>query len=340
MTVIVALIIFMVVICLHELGHFLLAKKVDIKVNEFSIGMGPALTQTQKGETTYSLRAIPIGGYCAMEGEDEDNEEEPGQEGEVDPRSFDGAKPGQRFLTILAGPVMNLIIAFVCFFLYLGLMGMPVPVVDGFSDNSPLEAAGLQVGDEIVAIDGKMVENYDHMIDLVQAGHGEEMTLDYLRGDETRQVKIKPEYIDGRYYVGMLAGRRTNWPASFLAAGGMVGQLYVQLFKVLGGLFSGAISTDSVSGPVGVISLIGQAANQGLGPVLFLTGYISLNLAFFNLLPIPALDGSKLLLIAIEKLRGRAIQKKTEVKITLAGFAFLIGLILLVSIKDIARLIH
>lgn len=333
MTVIVALLIFMVVICLHELGHFFVAKKVDIKVVEFSVGMGPALHQRVKGETTYSLRALPLGGYCAMEGEDE-------EEGSDDPRSYDKAKPGQRFLTILAGPLMNLLIAYICFFIYLGVIGNPLPVIGSFSPASPLEAAGLQTGDEILAINGQAVKNYDHMKSLIQEGGQAPLTLDYRQGDQEQQVKVQPIEDNGAYYLGFTPQTEQNWWAALGQAGKMTGTTYVMLFHIIGQLISGQLSVQSVSGPVGIIAMIGDASRQGFAQVMYLMGYISLNLAFFNLLPIPALDGSKLLLIAIEKLSGKKMSKKAETRITLIGFALLMALFVLITFQDIRRLVQ
>lgn len=327
-SIISALIVFLLVVLFHELGHFLVAKAVNIKVNEFSIGMGPAITQSQKGETLYSLRAIPLGGYCAMEGEDEDS---------ADPRGFDQAKPWQRFLTILAGPVMNILSAILLFSIYAAMLGQPVPIIDGFSETSVLLEAGLEEGDEITAINGVAVEGQDHLRSLVQEYGEDPISVDYVKVDGTSStVNVQAQEQDGVYLIGFIAKTVSAGPIHAIQQGfSTTWTTFVQLFQILGMLFSGQLGIDAVSGPVGVISTIGVAASNGIMPLIFLTGYISVNLAFFNLLPIPALDGSKLLFIIIEKLRGKPVNKDLESKITMAGFAFLLGLIVLISVKDI-----
>ena len=330
-TIISALAVFLLVVLFHELGHFLVAKAVNIKVNEFSIGMGPAIVQSQKGETEYSLRAIPLGGYCAMEGEDEDS---------ADPRGFDQAKPWQRFFTILAGPIMNILTAVLLFSIYAAMMGQPVPVVDEFTENSVLAEAGLEEGDEITAINGVAVEGQEHLRNIVQEHGSEMLTITYEKPDGTsNSVDVQAQEQDGRYLIGFIARTVRDNPINSIKQGfKMTWTTFIQLFQILGMLFSGQLGMDAVSGPVGVISTIGQAASNGLMPLIFLTGYISVNLAFFNLLPIPALDGSKLLFIIIEKLRGKPVNKELETKITMVGFAFLLGLIVLISIKDIINI--
>lgn len=241
-----AIIVFLIVISFHEAGHFFAAKSVGIRVNEFSIGMGPAIWQKTKGETLYSLRIIPLGGYCAMEGEEEDSDEV---------GAFKNALPWQRFITVIAGAVMNLIIAWIAFSLFLIISG---------------RSAGV--------------------------------------------------------FSGLIDGFKLLW------------QTFFSLFQILGQLFTGQISLDALSGPVGVVKIIGEAASQGFSVLLFLTAYISTNLGFFNLLPIPALDGFTLLLIIIEKIRGKALKTKTEERIKIAGFVLLMALILFVSVKDVIRL--
>ncbi len=330
MSIFVALIIFLLVVLFHEAGHFTVAKKVGIRVNEFSVGMGPSLWHRQKGETLYSLRAIPLGGYCAMEGEDDESE---------DPRSFDRAKPGKRFLTILAGPVMNLLIAYVCLALFLGIRGVPQPVVEAFTDNSALQEAGLQEGDRILAIDGQTTVSAQAIRDAVQKSEGKALELRYQRqGQEDKTVSVTPKKQGDQYLLGFQFAQTKDFLSVVTAAFTTGLTLLGQLFQIIFRLLTGGLPLDAVSGPIGVVTVIGKAAKKGVTDLIFLTGYISLNLAFFNLLPIPGLDGSKLLFIVIEKLRGKPMKKSTEEKITLAGMVFLLGLIAIVSVKDVLRL--
>lgn len=330
----VAIIIFLIVIMFHELGHFLAAKSVGIKVNEFAVGMGPAIWKKQKGETLYALRALPLGGFCAMEGEDDESS---------DPRSFDRATPGARFKTIFAGPFVNLVIAALCFIIFLMMTGKPQPVIEGFTPNSPLQEAGAQVGERITSINGMGIDSYDQMVAKIQSDsakkplQGLKLVLSSSSG-EARQITVMPVKEGERYLIGIRPTHTRNFFDAVVSGITMVGSLFIQLFHVLGRLLTGKLSLNNISGPIGVVMQIGESTKQGLSMVIFYTGYISLNLGFFNLLPIPALDGSKLILIIIEKLRGKPLNKTVETRVTIAGFLMLISLIVLVSIKDIMRI--
>ncbi len=333
MTILAALVIFMLVVLMHEFGHFIVAKRSGIKVNEFSVGMGPALVQRKKGETLYSLRILPLGGYCAMEGEDEES---------PDPASYDLASPARRFLTILAGPLMNLLIAYICFALFLGINGKPIAKVANFSDNSPLMAAGGKIGDEVTALNGDNVDNYDDMIGQLQKKGKDPLKVTVYRVENGQgksiDLELKASEDNGKYFLGFYADRETDFLYAIIGGFTTLIENLKLLFVVIGRLLTGKMSMGAVSGPIGVVKMIGDAAKQSFSYLIFLTGYISLNLGFFNLLPIPALDGSKLIFIAIEKIRGKAIKKETESKITMVGFAFLMGILLLVSVKDLVNI--
>lgn len=331
MTLLVAILVFLVVILFHEGGHFSAAKSVGIRVNEFSVGMGPALWQKEKGETTYSLRAIPLGGYCAMEGEEEDSDAA---------GSFRAAKPWQRFLTVLAGPVMNLVVAYVCFALFIGMTGMPQPVIESVVPGSPAEVAGFAVDDRVIAIDQKPIKTADELSKMIAAAGANSGTLSVTveRGDVRENITVKPDVKDGQGSIGIRMQTIKDPLGAIVAGWTMLWTTFASLFDIIGRLISGAISMNALSGPIGVVSMIGQAAQKSFADVLFLTGYISVNLAFFNLIPIPALDGFTLLLILLEKLRGKPLKDTTEARIKIAGFAILMGLILFVSFKDVVRL--
>lgn len=328
-SILIALGIFLLVVFFHEGGHFLVAKASGIRVNEFSVGMGPKIWQREKGETLYTLRALPLGGYCAMEGEDETSDA---------PDSFEKALPGRRFLTILAGPLMNLVIAVLCFILFAGLNGKPVPVIDEIVPGSPLAEFDVQPDDKILSVNGQEITSFEQIAPLLQEAKDNPVEVGLQRGERNFSVSVRPLQIDGMYRL--LFSAKTVFDPLYAVAHGvqMTGELFLQLFSVLGRLITGQLSFDAVSGPVGVVTSIGRAAQEGARALVMWTGYISLNLAFFNLLPIPALDGSKLLFIAIEKLRGKPIRKEIEGRITMVGFFCLLGLILLVSIHDIMRL--
>lgn len=330
LTIIAAIIIFLLLILFHEGGHFLAAKSVGIKVNEFAVGMGPQIWSKKTEETQYSLRALPIGGYCAMEGEEENSE---------DPRSFNNAKPWQRFVTILAGPVTNIIVAILTFAIYLWMVGAPSMTIDTVVADSPAMHAGIEPGDRIVSINGTPLHEFAEVQSTVQEAKSNPIDMTIVRDGQEQTVTVTPEQNEtGTYVVGFTAALERSFLGGITGAVSMTFGFMVQLAQVLWQLITGQLSMNAVGGPVAVVSMIGQAASNGVQDALFLFGYISVNLAFFNLLPIPALDGSKLLLIIIEKIRGKALKPELENRIATIGFVFLLSLIFLVTIKDVINL--
>lgn len=326
MNILIGLIMFMVIITLHELGHFIGAKASNIKVNEFSIGMGPAVLKKQKGETQYSLRALPIGGYVSMEGEDEESS---------DKRSFGNASPLARFITIFAGPFMNFVLAFVILLFVIGNRGVAKPVIGSFSENSPAQKAGMQVNDRIVKIDDEKINTFMDASRLISSSKGKELLVTYERNGVENTVKIKPVEREGAYIIGFAPYISKSF--SDVIAGAFNTCVYFTrlIWDSLKGLISGAFGLKDLSGPIGIIGNMGAYIEGGVYSLLNFAALISVNLGFFNLLPIPALDGSKLLFIIIEAIRRKPLNKKFEGYITAAGFILLLGLMLIVSIKDI-----
>lgn len=335
MRLLLAVVLFLLLIVFHEFGHFIVAKKSGIKVNEFAVGMGPLVYSKEKGETTYSFRAIPIGGYCAMEGEDDESS---------DPRSFDNAPASKRFLTILAGPVANLIIAVLVFTIVGVIGGVVTTTVSDFIDDSPAQAAGIEKGDEILKINGQEIGDFTDISKVVNDFYKDKdfdkgITVLAKRNGKDLDFAFKPKVEGENTYIGIIPARRT--PGFFEAIGlgfKETGRNVKMIFTILGRLFTGKLAFGALSGPVGVLKELGNQAQNGLANLLYFLAYISVNLAVFNLLPIPALDGSKLLTSGIEIITGKKINKKLEEKITMVGFFILLGLILVVSIKDIVNL--
>ena len=335
MRILLAVVLFLLLIVFHEFGHFIVAKKSGIKVNEFAVGMGPLVYSKEKGETTYSFRAIPIGGYCAMEGEDDESS---------DPRSFDNAPASKRFLTILAGPVANLIIAVLVFTIVGVIGGVVTTTVSDFIEDSPAQATGIEKGDEILKINGQEIGDFTDISKVVNDFYKDkdfdkEITVLAKRNGKDLDFAFKPKVEGENTYIGIIPARRT--PGFFEAIGlgfKETGRNVKMIFTILGRLFTGKLAFGALSGPVGVLKELGNQAQNGLANLLYFLAYISVNLAVFNLLPIPALDGSKLLTSGIEIITGKKINKKLEEKITMVGFFILLGLILVVSIKDIVNL--
>ena len=332
-----AVVLFLLLIVFHEFGHFIVAKLSGIKVNEFAIGMGPLIFSKEKGETTYSLRLIPIGGYCAMEGEDEESN---------DPRSYDNAASYKRFLTILAGPMANLIIALVVFTIVGFCSGVVTNQIGNFTEDSPAKASGLEIGDEIREVNKKEIKDFSDIPKYINEFYEKNsegtpiLVTSYRKSTDTVSInEIACTKHENSYALGIEAKLRKT---GFLEAIGLgfkeTGKNIVMIFVILKRLFTGALSFGALSGPVGVLKEIGNQAANGLMSLLYFLGYISVNLAVFNLLPIPALDGSKLLTSGLEMIFGIKVNKKIEEKVTIVGFFVLIGLIVLVSIKDLINL--
>lgn len=335
MRILLAVVLFLLLIVFHEFGHFIVAKKSGIKVNEFAVGMGPLIYSKEKGETTYSFRLVPIGGYCAMEGEEDESN---------DPRSFDNAPAFKRFLTILAGPVANLIIAVLVFTIVGGISGVVTTEVSDFIEDSPAKIAGIEKGDEISKLNGKEISDFTEISKVVNNFYKDkdfekEINVEVKRDGKDLDFNFKPKVEAENVYIGIIPARRTPGFFEAIALGFKeTGRNIKMIFTILGRLFTGKLALGALSGPVGVLKELGNQAQSGLANLLYFLAYISVNLAVFNLLPIPALDGSKLLTSAIEMITGKKINKKLEEKITMIGFFILLGLILVVSIKDIINL--
>lgn len=335
-SVLIAIIMFLFLILIHEFGHFIIAKKRGIKVNEFAIGMGPSIYSKQKGETTYSLNLLPIGGYCAMEGEEGDSS---------DPRSFNNAKASSRFFTILAGPVTNLIFAGLIFAVVIGNMGTSTNKVGGFTEDSKAYEAGIREEDKIIKIADHEIKQFEEVsLSLSDYYMDKEeevpVPVTVLRDGEEISFEITPNFIEGRPVLGLYSKlEKQGFFKSILLGFKEVGRNIKAIFKVFGALFSGAIGFNALSGPVGVVKELGNQADQGIYNLLYFFAYISVNLGFFNLIPIPALDGSKILTSLYEMITKKQVNRQIEQRATIVGFVLLLGLILVVTVKDIMSLI-
>ncbi len=330
LTVIAAIFVFLMVILFHEFGHFIIAKMVGIKVNEFSIGMGPKILQKTKGETKYTIRILPIGGYVSMEGEDESSD---------DPRSFNNVSPLSRIAVVAAGAIMNFILAIIVFSIVSYSVGMPSTTVYKTLKGSPAEEIGILSGDQIISINGKEINSWDEISEEISKSNPEEyMNIVLLRDGEAIKYTLKPEINEeNRVIIGI----QPEFEKSFLLAikGGFqkTGYVLKLMFEFIKMAFRGKVSTQDLSGPVGVIYTIGKTAKYGIVELLYLLGFISVNLGFFNLLPIPALDGSRIVFLVIEMVRGKPIDPEKEGFIHFIGFVLLIALMIVVTYSDIIR---
>lgn len=328
-TAIAAIFVFCLVVVVHEFGHFMMAKLSDVKVNEFSVGMGPRIFGKKYGETEYSVRAIPIGGYVRMEGEDEDSDDE---------RSFNNKSIKARMGIILAGAIMNFILAFLVFAIYFMVMGSPTNTIDSVQVGLPASQAGLEKGDSIVEVEGIEIETWRDISRVIE-GHGDSQIEVVVERDGNRITKeMVPELSENnRLLIGITPSLERSILESLRQSGIMLVTTIGMMFEFLSRLLTGGVSSEEVSGPVGIVYIIGEAAKLGFINVLYFTGFISVNLGFFNLLPIPALDGSRAMFLLLEAVRGKPIDPEKEGTIHIIGFLLLISLSIFITYKDIVK---
>lgn len=345
--ILLAILLFGIMIAIHEFGHFFTAKLFRVKVNEFAIGMGPTLWTREKGETTYSLRALPLGGYCAMEGEDEST---------GDPRSFSAQAAWKRVIILCAGSVMNFLMGLIIVvLLFTGIDAQRAPVITEFGEGFQTEGEdGLMVGDRILEVDGREVWVYGNLLtflgrndgngmDLVVERDGEEIVLNDL------DMPIIEYVYDGNVYTGF--GLVFN-EIEELDAGDRLRYGVLQTFDYvrtvwmsLGDLVTGRVSVSEMSGVIGVVDVVSEIGassatiTDGILNVLSIMALIAVNLAVMNMLPIPALDGGRILFIIINGigwlLFRRHIPEKYEGYVHTAAFVLLIVFMLLIAFKDV-----
>lgn len=344
MRIIIALFIFSFIILFHELGHFLFAKKNGICVEEFCLGLGPTLIGKQIGETFYSLKLLPFGGACMMKGEDEES---------TDSRAFGNKSVLARISVVFGGPLFNFILAFVLSIILIGLVGSDVAVLSDVETGSPAYEAGLRKGDQITKIDGSRVHNFREIsYYLLLENSSDPFSLEYKRDDGTKETAMVTPKLDedtGNYRIGIKSSgyQRLNPIQTVQYSFYEVRcQIKVTLLS-LKQLVLGKIGLNNISGPVGIVSVIGDTYSQAktygflviLESMLNLTILLSANLGVMNLLPLPALDGGRLVFLIIEGIRGKAINPDREGQIHYIGLLLLLGLMLVVMIKDIRTLI-
>ncbi len=331
-TAISSIVVFLLLIIAHEFGHFIIAKKVGIKVNEFAIGMGPKVLQTSDRETKYTLRLLPIGGYVAMEGEDVESS---------DPRSFDNASPFKRIAVVAAGALMNFVLAIVVLIAINMMQGVPTATIAEVDPAMPAYSAGIQSGDRVVSIDDVTVKTWKEIQSAIDKGSEDKpLTITLERNGQSYTYRVPVVVVNGDVRIGVTSLLQKSVSGAIIQSFGQFFMIIGLLFDFIGNVLRGAVGFSDVSGPVGVVSAIGQASSHGVVPLLSFFAYISINLGFVNLLPIPALDGSKILLTVIEIIRGKPISKQKESVITMIGFGLLMLLIVVISFNDIRNLIR
>lgn len=336
MYVVLALVLLGVLIIAHEFGHFLAARLCGIEVVEFSMGMGPLLLKKRSRRgTQFSVRLLPIGGYCQFYGEDEERD---------DPRAFNRQKIWKRALTVASGPLMNFLIAIVVIALYMSLLGLESIVPRVAEIEEPAMSAGLMVGDEIVTVNGQQVSDTGTIAQAISQSGGKTVELVVLRKGEFVELSIEP-FLDeelGRYRVGMtFAVERVRVPllksVPFACAYSV--ESVRAILDALIGILSSGQGADQVTGPVGTVAGISDMTQEGgIDVYLQLLAMVSVNLGVMNLLPIPGLDGSRLLFLLVEAIRRKPVRRELEGAIHAAGLILLMVLMVVLTYKDIVQI--
>lgn len=348
MSFVAAVLIFGIIIMIHEFGHFLFAKLNGIGVIEFSLGMGPRLYSFEKGGTRYSIKILPFGGSCMMLGEDEENS---------DQSAFNNKSVWARISVVAAGPIFNFLLAFLLSMVIVGLTGYQPATVMEVMDGYPAKEAGLLTGDLITEINGRNIHSKDDITLYIQTHAGKTITVEYKRADgnggvERRSAVIVPQYSeeDGGYLMGVRfdgVAKPVSGLGQLLVHSAYEVKYWIQyVFDAFYMMFHGEVSLNDLSGPVGIVTTIDDTVDQVIPygrtvVILTLINFcilLSANLGVMNLLPIPALDGGRLVFLFIEAVRGKPIDKEKEGMVHMAGMMLLMALMVLVLFNDVRKL--
>ncbi len=339
-SVIIAVVIFGLLVFVHEAGHFTAAKRAGIDVHEFGIGFGPKIAQFKYKETAYTLRALPLGGFVRMAGTEPDDLD--------NDSGFAKKSVLKRMVVIAAGATMNFIMAMVMFGLLLGITGVPTgefssaPEIGEIIIGDPADQAGLLPGDRILAIDGKPINTWEELVQGISSQPETTLTLNVLRDGKEIELSITPEYLEeeDRGWIGITPVYLVRPAGLFETIIFGVRQTFAVAGLILTGLYqmiTGQMAAD-VAGPIGITRIIGRAARLGFPYLLNMAAIININIGLFNLIPIPALDGSRLVFLAIEGVRGKPLDPDKENMFHMVGFALLMLLALVVAYRDIINI--
>ncbi|WP_317854533.1 M50 family metallopeptidase [Chakrabartyella piscis] len=353
MSILITILVLGVLVLVHEWGHFIVAKKNGIMVEEFAIGMGKKLFSIQGKETEYTIRMIPMGGFCRMEGAD--------GEGQIGERSFLNKSIGARFAVMAAGATMNFLLALVLLF-GLGITSYQViPVISSIVEDSAAAASGLQVGDEIIGIDGQNIHIYDELQYILSENTGESLDLKVLRGGGIYEYRITPRLDTERnaYLIGFVptvVGGLLTEDVEGVAKASVFDTMQYSYYSMLNyikltaeGLvrvFTFTASQEEYGGPITIVQVVGDSYDAGMTiglsaavqNIVYIAAVLSANLGVLNLFPIPGLDGGKILLLGIEAVRGKPMSEEMENKIQFLGFVFLVGFMIFIFMSDIVKL--
>lgn len=330
-TLLATIFVFGLLITSHELGHFVTAKLSGIKVLEFAIGMGPKILGFKKGETSYSLRLFPIGGYVKMLGEEEDSN---------DPRAFCNQSPWKRLIVIIAGAFMNFVIAIILFAIIAYNAGVVRPIISEVEVGLPAYNAGVKVNDRIIEVNNKKVKTWEDFIIEISENKGKPIDLTIKRDDFIKTITVTPVYSEdrGKYIIGIVptvqkAGIITSIAEGFNKTVFTVKQMGIFLGRAL----RGNISSEDVGGPVAIVKMSGEAAKYGILSLLSFAALLSINLGVLNLIPFPALDGGWVIILLFEGITRKKIDENKIGLVNLIGFTILILFAIFITYKDILR---
>ncbi len=342
-TLLLFIILLGAIIFIHEGGHFLFAKLTGIYVHEFALGMGPKLISKQGKETLYSLRAIPIGGFCQLAGEEGEDTTIPKE------RTLQGKKPWQKFLVMFFGAGFNFISAMLMLFFIALIFGAPnmAPVLSSVAEDSPASAAGLEEGDKILSINNHAIHTTDDIsIYITLDKHKEATVFEVEKEDGSKETyEVMPEkkvteddQVSYYYGIGMQGETERGFLASINYMITKTGSLLKQMVITIVNLFTGNLSVSQLSGPVGIYQIVGEQAAGGVANILYLFAFLSINVGFLNLIPFPGFDGGHILFVIIEKIKGSPVNPETEAKIQTVGLFLLMLLMIYVTFNDVLRL--
>lgn len=346
-TLLILFIILSVIIIVHEFGHFIAAKKGGVYIDEFSMGMGPQLLKykPKKSETTYSLRAFPIGGFVSMAEKEDPNNKKIKKNQVLENKSF-----GRKLLVLINGILFNCILAIFLFFISGLFYGRPIsePVIQNVVEGMAAQKAGIESGDRILEVNGVKINTWD---DFLLEASAKKLKSEYIfkiekSSGEVKEYSLVPEVqeVEGQEIkvFGIQSSGTTYYKGfknAFIYAFEGFYTNFKTIFKILGNLFTGEVPVKSLSGPVGIFSLVDNVKSQGFNTLLYLTAYLSINVAIINLVPIPVFDGGRVLILLIEKITKKKSSEKLEIMLNYIGFLLMILLMLYVTFNDIVRLV-
>ncbi len=336
LSILAALLLLSLIVTIHEFGHYMAGRLLGFTILEFAVGMGPVVLKTEKNGIQYAIRAFPIGGMCRFLGEDEAVQDE---------NSFNAKAWWKRLIVTFSGPFMNFVFAILLSIITLACYGDYVPSVLEVSADSPAYAAGMQPGDVIAAVDGRRVEYYDDAVTKILAADNGDTDVTVSRGGKNVVLHMDSIYDEEqqRNIIGIVIEplrARFDFFESVGRSFGYAGTIIKETFGFFGNLFRGQVQSTDVAGPVGIITYISQAVRTGLETVLRFAMMISLSVGIMNILPLPALDGGRMVFAVIEGVRGKPISPEKEGMVHFVGLILLFGLIIFLTYNDISNLIR